>query len=174
MTITTRTVLLRHNDDTKQTQIYLQKKKNGTIEIPGGKVDQLNNSDSLPRNPQTIEQIKIESAKREIQEETGLIITELTKLGTGKYINTFKNRNIETEVNYYYTQVEWEYSQSATAQTALDEDNLIASEWVSFDEFVKNIKSLSKPPIHTKLDNLEGELSMNTVIVRELIKKIKL
>lgn len=169
---TTRTLILRYNPYTKKIQIYLQRKRNKTIETSGGKVD--------PPKDQKIEDFiptedeKLASALKEVQEETGLSSAELKKLGTYNYTNSYQDRNIETEVSLYWTLVGYKTSnEQMDYRKAPAEDKLIAGDWVDFDYFLRILERGETNFYSLSSLGISDEISGNTLIAKEIIEKLK-
>jgi 8-oxo-dGTP pyrophosphatase MutT (NUDIX family) len=168
---TTRTIILRYNPNSKKVEIYLQKKKNGTVELPGGKVDDTNDQIEFENSAAGL-CTNSASATRETLEETGLNLNKkLEQLGFFSYTNP-KNKKI-TEVDLYSVVVDYKESLSADYRKALAEDNLIAGGWVSIDYFLRILETGQTSFYSLGPLGISDEISGNTMILKNAIEKIK-
>jgi 8-oxo-dGTP pyrophosphatase MutT (NUDIX family) len=171
---TTRIAVLRYNPNRKRLEIYIQKKKNGRFELPGGKVD-IPDENIKKQTFVSGLSTNTASALQELQEETGLPSATLTELGVFNYINYYKGKNTDTEVILYQTFVNYQESLQMDYRKALEEDNLTDGGWISFDYFIKILegKLNNESQVYSTKIGV-GEVLGNTLLIsKDLIQKLK-
>jgi 8-oxo-dGTP pyrophosphatase MutT (NUDIX family) len=171
---TTRIAVLRYNPNKKRLEIYIQKKKNGRFELPGGKVD-IPDENTKTQTFVSGLSTNAASALQELQEETGLPSATLTELGFFNYINCYKGKNTYTKVILYQTLVNYQESLQMDYRKALEEDSLGDGGWISFDYFIKILegKLNNESQIYSTKVGV-GEVLGNTLLIsKDLIQKLK-